>query len=215
MSEVDPGGGFSVDDEGGVFEEYPELAILYSRVIASWSTVQGFIGLAAESLLYGRSDVAAAMFSALAEDSQQYAALYAAAEVALSKDDAELFKKALRAIRARGAGRHRLAHAVIGSNAMAEGCLLVIEQRVFSRMSRIFFTPPNPGQERAEQVRASMREAAREVLVIDKVDLEAMLSDIGVASSFAADVSILAAPAHHDKPGARKRLLERLSVEKS
>ena len=181
LHEVAPDAAFSIDTEANELGEKPELAILVARVFASWATVEAFIGLCANSLLSGRSGVAEAVYGVLSENSLQYAALYAAADAALPREDAKLFREALKAIRKLGQGRHMLAHGVYAScDGIAD--LVIYEQRDFAKLTRVFFTPPQPGESRQEQTRRLSREAAKGAKVVGADDLRGFIADIDVAA---------------------------------
>lgn len=210
LEDVDPNMGFGVDANGMSLGGKPELAVLVARVIAAWATVESYVSLCSNALLAGQSNVAAAVYAVLSENALQYAALYAAADAALSPADAKLFRSALKKVRALGQGRHRLAHGVFAHSEALPGDLIIFEQRDFAELTNIFFTPENPGETRQDQVRRLTASVAKRAVLIGKDDLEQILKEIDLASDIASDVAVLAAPVHPDKVGARTRLLHNL-----
>jgi hypothetical protein len=205
LYEINPSAAFSIDDDASALGARPELAVLVARIIATWSLVEGFIGLAATALLAGRADVAMSIFESL-PSSAQTTALYAAAKSALPREDAELFCAALKVTNSLGKGRNSLAHGIIASADGIGDAILLVEQRNFVELTKLFFHYPDNWRDRPEQVAREIKKFSRKVLVVGKSELEEMLQEIERANKLATYLSVLAAPNHHDKETARSEL---------
>lgn len=212
LFEFDPSAAFSFDSEASVLANQPELAVLLARIVAGWSVVEGFVSLAAASLLAGRTAVAMAMYEVLSENSTQYAALYAAADAALTSDDARLFRITLKKIRKLGAGRHMLAHGVIGSAKGLDDGIVVADQKYAADLMKIFFTSPQSGEDRDAQVRRETAAFSRVANVLRKEDLLLILQDVDRASGLAISLGMLAAPFHNNAEAVRRELLSDADV---
>ena len=215
LDDLDQSAAFSVEDVASIFAELPDLAVLYAQIVSGWSVVDSYIALAAASLIAGRAEVAMAMYEAISDSSGQYNMLYAAAEAALPGDDGALFKSALRKIRKLGKVRNQIAHGVVIRSGVLPDGFGIAEQKQFAEMTKVFFTPPQPGETREEQVRKASRKLTKSTTVFRKIDLKLALDDIEKASTLALDLSVLASPFHHRKDEARQNLLKAVGSDAS
>jgi len=88
----------------------PQLAALVSEAIASWADVQFGLGVVLSALTGAGAEQAVAMFLALTSSAAQLAALRAAAEVKLTREELELFQAVMIAVGAVEKQRNKLAH---------------------------------------------------------------------------------------------------------
>jgi hypothetical protein len=120
--------------------ERPELAALVGECIAFWSQVEGQLAILLSAIMKTEKAIAAAIFLSIRNSRAQREALTAAAEIALSGRELEMFRAIAVVYQSLDTQRTDLAHGIFGICEELPDALLWINSKDFTQHNLEFWT---------------------------------------------------------------------------